>query len=108
MNTESIGRCSHNGQNHTQGRGISKSRGTGQYILNLTFVLRSVILKGGKFFTFDSIFGCVSYVNIEIGNKMADPKDRKCYFIGYGSSIHGYMFWDEQNQKTIHYKKLVV
>ena len=26
---------------------------------------------------------------------------RKCYFIGYGSDMYGYRFWDDQNKKVI-------
>ena len=48
------------------------------------------------------VFGCVSYVHIDSDSRdKLDPKARKCYFIGYGSDMYGYRFWDEQNKKII-------
>ncbi|CAJ2648559.1 unnamed protein product [Trifolium pratense] len=48
------------------------------------------------------IFGCVSYILIDSCNRdKLDPKARKCYFIGYGSDMYGYRFWDDQNKKII-------
>ena len=28
-----------------------------------------------------------------------DAKAMKCYFIGYGSDLFGYRFWDDKNRK---------
>ena len=48
------------------------------------------------------VFGCVSYVLIDSDSRdKLDPKARKCYFIGYGSDMYGYRFWDDQNRKII-------
>lgn len=48
------------------------------------------------------IFGCVSYILIDSNSRdKLDPKARKCYFIGYGSDMYGYRFWDDQNKKVI-------
>jgi len=48
------------------------------------------------------IFGCVSYILIDSNRRdKLNPKVRKCYFIGYGSDMYGYMFWDNQNKKVI-------
>ena len=30
-----------------------------------------------------------------------DAKDVKCYFIGYGSDLFGYRFWDDKNRKIL-------
>jgi len=30
-----------------------------------------------------------------------DPKAKQCYFIGCGSNMYGYRFWDDQNKKII-------
>jgi hypothetical protein len=48
------------------------------------------------------VFGCVSYVLIDSDSRdKLDPKARKCTFIGYGSDMYGYRFWDEENRKII-------
>nr|KYP60347.1 Retrovirus-related Pol polyprotein from transposon TNT 1-94 [Cajanus cajan] len=49
-----------------------------------------------------SVFGCVSYVMINYDSRdKLDPKPKGCYFIGYGSDIYDYRFWDDQNMKII-------
>lgn len=48
------------------------------------------------------VFGCVSYVLIDSDRRdKLDPNAIKCFFIGYGSDMYGYRFWDEQNRKII-------
>ena len=48
------------------------------------------------------IFGWVSFLLINSSNRdKLDLKARKCYFIGYGSDMFGYKFWDDQNKKII-------
>ena len=32
-----------------------------------------------------------------------DAKAVKCYFIGYGSDLFGYRFWDDKNRKILRY-----
>ena len=41
------------------------------------------------------VFGCTSYVLTNPDNRdKLDPKARKCHFIGYGTDMYGYKFWD--------------
>ena len=48
------------------------------------------------------VFGCTSYVLTNPDNRdKLDPKARKCYFIGYGTDMYGYKFWDYQDKKII-------
>jgi len=58
-----------------------------------------MVWKGGKTFTFENFFCCVSYILIDSNSKnKLDLKTRKCYFIGYGSDMYDYRFWDDQNK----------
>jgi len=51
------------------------------------------------------IFCCVSYILIDSNSRdKLDLKERKYYFIGYGSDMYGYRFWDDQNKKVIRSK----
>ena len=53
------------------------------------------------------IFCCVSYILTDSNSRdKLDPKVRKCYFIGYGSDMYGYRFWDDQNKKVIRSKNV--
>ena len=47
-------------------------------------------------------FCCTAYVHVnpEKRDKL-DAKAVKCYFIGYGSDLFGYRFWDEKNRKIL-------
>jgi len=48
------------------------------------------------------IFGCVSYTLIYSNSRdKLDPNARKCFFIGYGSDMYDYWFWDDLNKKVI-------
>ena len=48
------------------------------------------------------VFCCVSYILLNSNSRdKLDPKAKRCYFIGYGSDMYGYMFWDDQNKKII-------
>ena len=45
-------------------------------------------------------FCCIAYVHVDPEKiDKLDAKDVKCYFIGYGSDLFGYRFWDEKNRK---------
>ena len=41
-----------------------------------------------------------AYVDLEKRDKL-DDKAVKCYFIGYGSDLFGYRFWDDKNRKIL-------
>ena len=61
-----------------------------------------MVWKGGKTFSFENFFCCVSYVLIDSNSKdKLDPKARNCYVIGYGFDMYGYRFWDYQNKKVV-------
>ncbi|KAF3680275.1 putative disease resistance RPP13-like protein 1-like [Capsicum annuum] len=45
-------------------------------------------------------FGCTAYVHVD-PEKRLDAKAIKCYFIGYGSDMFEYRFWDERNKKIL-------
>ena len=48
------------------------------------------------------VFGCASYILLNSNSRdKLDPKAKRCYFIGYGSDMYGYRFWDDQNKKII-------
>ena len=45
-------------------------------------------------------FGCTAYVHVDPEKRdKLDAKVVKCYFIGYGSDLFGYRFWDDKNKK---------
>ena len=47
-------------------------------------------------------FGCTAYVHVDPEKRdKLDAKAVKCYFIGYGSDMFGYRFWDEKNMKIL-------
>ena len=47
-------------------------------------------------------FGCTAYVHISPKkNDKLDAKAIKSYFIGYGSDMFGYRFWDDRNKKIL-------
>ena len=47
-------------------------------------------------------FGCTPYIHVDSKKRdKLDAKARKCYFIGYGSDIFGYRFWDDKNRKIL-------
>ena len=47
-------------------------------------------------------FGCTAYVHVDPEKRdKLDAKAVKCYFIGYGSDLFGYRFWDEKNRKIL-------
>jgi len=49
-----------------------------------------------------NVFGCASYILLTSNSRdKLDPKAKRCYFIGYGSNMYGYRFWDDQNKKII-------
>ena len=49
--------------------------------------------------------GCTVYVHVDLEKiDNLDVKAMKCYFIGYGSNMFKYKFWDEKIRKIlIHY-----
>ena len=48
------------------------------------------------------VFGCASYIFLNSNSRdKLDRKAKRCYFIGYGSDMYGYRFWDDQNKKII-------
>ena len=54
-----------------------------------------------KFSHFRTI-GCTSYVHVDPEKRdKFDDKAVKCYFIGYGSDLFGYRFWDDKNRKIL-------
>ena len=47
-------------------------------------------------------FGCTAYVYVDPEKRdKLDAKAVKCYFIGYGSDLFGYRFWDDKNRKIL-------
>ena len=54
------------------------------------------------------VFGCLSYVHIDesVRSKL-DPKSKKCYFIGYGDTELGYLFWDAHARKIVRSRNVV-
>ena len=47
-------------------------------------------------------FSCTAYVPFDLEKRdKLDAKVVKCYFIGYGSDLFGYMFWDDKNRKIL-------
>ena len=50
-------------------------------------------------------FGCTAYGHVDLEKRdKIDAKAVKCYFIGYGSDLFGYRFWDNKNRKILrHY-----
>ena len=47
-------------------------------------------------------FGYTAYVHVDPEKKeKLDAKDVMCYFIGYGSDLFGYRFWDDKNRKIV-------
>ena len=47
-------------------------------------------------------FGCTAYVHVDPKKRdKLDAKFVKCYFIGYGSDLFGYRFWDDKNRKIL-------
>lgn len=47
-------------------------------------------------------FGCTAYVHVDPEKRdKLDAKAVKCYFIGYGSDLFGYRFWDDKNRKIL-------
>ena len=47
-------------------------------------------------------FGCTAYVHVFLEKRdKLDAKAVKCYFIGYGSDLFGYRFWDDKNRKIL-------
>lgn len=45
-------------------------------------------------------FGCKAYVHVDPEKRdKLDAKAMTCYFIGYGSDMFGYRFWDDKNRK---------
>ncbi|WVZ14919.1 hypothetical protein V8G54_012485 [Vigna mungo] len=48
------------------------------------------------------VFGCTLYIILDSNSRdKLNPKTKQCYFIGYGSDMYGYRFWDDQNKKII-------
>ena len=49
-------------------------------------------------------FGCTAYVHVDPKKRdKFDAKAVNCYFIGYGSDLFGYGFWDDKNRKIMRY-----
>ena len=48
----------------------------------------------------DFLLHCLCHVDPEKRDKL-DAKAVKCYFIGYGSYLVGYSFWDNKNRKIL-------
>ena len=47
-------------------------------------------------------FCCTAYVHVDPEKRdKLDAKAVKCYFIGYGSYLFGYRFWDDKNRKIL-------
>ena len=47
-------------------------------------------------------FCCTAYVHVDPEKRdKLDAKVVKCYFIGYGSDLFGYRFWDDKNRKIL-------
>ena len=47
-------------------------------------------------------FSCTAYVHVDPEKRdKLDAKAVKCYFIGYGSDLFGYRFWDDKNRKIL-------
>ncbi|VFR02734.1 unnamed protein product [Cuscuta campestris] len=66
-----------------------------------------VVARGTKFGTLYTTTGCINMAADADGvssskkrNKL-DAKAVKCYFIGYGSDLFGYRFWDDKNRKIL-------
>ncbi|GJW31104.1 retrovirus-related pol polyprotein from transposon TNT 1-94 [Tanacetum coccineum] len=48
------------------------------------------------------LFGCDSYVKVkDVARDKLDAKSMKCTFIGYGSDVMGYHFWDLKGHKVV-------
>ena len=47
-------------------------------------------------------FGCIAYVHVDSEKRdKLDAKAVNCYFIGYGSDLFGYRFWDDKSRKIL-------
>ena len=47
-------------------------------------------------------FGCTTCVHVDPEKRdKLDTKAVKCYFIGYGSDLFVYKFWDDKNRKIL-------
>ncbi|PHU16748.1 hypothetical protein BC332_12443 [Capsicum chinense] len=47
-------------------------------------------------------FGCTAYAHVDPEKRdKLDAKAIKCYFIGYGSDMFWYRFWDDRNKKIL-------
>ena len=47
-------------------------------------------------------FGCTAYIHIDKEERdNLDAMVGKCYFIGCGSDLFGYRFWDDKNRKIL-------
>ncbi|PON79458.1 Polynucleotidyl transferase, ribonuclease H-like superfamily protein, partial [Parasponia andersonii] len=58
--------------------------------------------------SFLKVFGCLSYVHIDLANRSKlDPKFKKCFFIAYGDAKFSYHFWDDQNRKIIRSRDII-
>ena len=49
-------------------------------------------------------FGCTAYVHVDTMKSVKlDAEPVKCYFIGFGSNMIEYKFWDYKNRKVMRY-----
>jgi len=54
------------------------------------------------------IFGCISYVHVELDRRRKlNPKSKRCIFNGYRASKYNYQFWDPENRKILMHKDVV-
>ena len=76
----------------------------------LNFKLLKEVWSGKKVdLLYLKVFGCVSYVLIDSSARSKlDAKSKKCNFIRYGNSQLGYRLWDDQNQKIVKSKDMIL
>ena len=45
------------------------------------------------------VFGCTAYAHVDNGK--LEPRDVKCIFLGYKSSVKGFKLWNPKTQKVV-------
>ena len=51
------------------------------------------------------VFGCTAYAHIDNGK--LEHRAIKCLFLGYGSGVKGYKFWNPETRKTFMSRSVV-